>query len=289
VELLTMSLPEGFLFSQSNLQDYVDCQRRFQLRHIIHQAWPAVEAEPYLENERKIDRGAQFHQYVRQHLIGVSDDQIIKYVEGDEIMETWWNNYLHSVKEGVLKSLYETQSVHYEEVSLSVPIKEFRLVAKYDVLLIQPDDHWIILDWKTSQNHPKRRLLEERLQTHVYPFVLAGAGAKLTGKEHLDPGQIEMIYWFTNQPEQPEHFVYDTSRYREDERTLNSLVATVSQKTDPIFPLTPDVKRCLYCTYRSLCNRGVQAGDLQHVEEWTEAETPEAVRIDFDQIGEIEL
>lgn len=284
-----MALPDGFLFSQSNLQDYVDCQRRFQLHHLLHQAWPAVEAEPYIENERKIDQGAQFHQIVRRHLIGVPEDQISSLVSGDELMEGWWNNYLTSVKEGFLKALYEVGSIRYEEITLSVPVDEYRLVAKYDLLIAQPDGHWVILDWKTSQNRPKRRWLEQRLQTHVYPFVLTGAGSNLGGGDSLDPNEIEMIYWFTNQPEQPERFVYDQSRYNEDKRFLTNLVTTISQKDDPVFPLTPDVKRCLFCTYRSLCNRGVQAGDLQHLEEWTEPQSPDEVTIDFDQIGEIEL
>ena len=87
-----MTLPEGFLFSQSNLQDYVDCQRRFQLRHILHQAWPAVEAEPYLENERRMDQGAKFHKIVHQHLIGVPEEQISASISADETMQVWWGN-----------------------------------------------------------------------------------------------------------------------------------------------------------------------------------------------------
>ena len=48
------SLPEGFRFSQSSLQDYVDCRRRFQLRYLQNLAWPALQSEPALENERGV-------------------------------------------------------------------------------------------------------------------------------------------------------------------------------------------------------------------------------------------
>jgi CRISPR/Cas system-associated exonuclease Cas4 (RecB family) len=284
-----MTLPKGFLFSQSNLQDYVDCQRRFQLRHMVHLHWPAVEAEPYLENERMIDQGAQFHKIVRQYLIGVPEAQISKTLISDEVMELWWRNFLHSIKDVNLKIILEQDNQHFEEITLSVPLGEFRLIAKYDLLIIRPDGKLIILDWKTSQNHPKRMWLADRLQTHVYPFVLTGALSGFIGGIPADPGQIEMIYWFANHPDQPERFSYNKVSYHEDTRYLNNLISTIDQKSEPVFPLTPDVKRCLFCTYRSLCNRGVKPGDLQHLEEWLEPESAEDVSIDFDQIGEIEF
>lgn len=284
-----MTLPESFLVSQSNLQDYVDCQRRFQLRHLLHLHWPAVEAEPYLENERMIDQGAQFHKIVRQYLVGVPDDQISNTIVGNEIMQLWWSNFLHSIKDSNLNMIMESGNHHFEEITLSVPLGKFRLIAKYDLLVIRPDGKLIILDWKTSQNHPKRKWLADRLQTHVYPFVLTGAISGLIDGNPVDPSQIEMIYWFTNQPDQLERFYYNDMSYQEDSRYLNNLVTVIDQKSEPIFSLTPDVKRCLFCTYRSLCNRGVKPGDLQHLEEQLEPEPAEAVSLDYDQIGEIEF
>ncbi len=40
-----MALPSDFQFSQSSLQDYVDCPWRFYLRYIRQLAWPAIVAE----------------------------------------------------------------------------------------------------------------------------------------------------------------------------------------------------------------------------------------------------
>ena len=65
-----MTLQVGFQFRQSRLQDYIDCQRRFQLRHMLHIAWPAVEAMPAIENEYFIHLGASFHYLVKQHQSG---------------------------------------------------------------------------------------------------------------------------------------------------------------------------------------------------------------------------
>ncbi len=284
-----MSLPEGFLFSQSSLQDYVDCQRRFQLRYLLHQSWPAVEAEPYLENERRMDQGDRFHQIIHQHLVGLPEERITQSLSGDEVMQGWWANYLQNRQAGSLSLINRPENQLFEEITLSIPLDKFRLIAKYDLLIIDPDGSLLILDWKTSRQHPRHRWLEERLQTHVYPYVLASAGGTFLSGSQPDPAKIEMIYWFTNQPEQPESFAYSQAKYAEDQRFLLNLVTTIDRKVEKIYPLTPDVRRCLYCTYRSLCNRGVTPGDMEHLEEWTEPESAEDVSIDFDQIGEIEL
>jgi hypothetical protein len=66
-----MRLPADFRFSPSSLQDYVDCPRRFLLRHVQQVAWPALVAEPALENERRMRLGAAFHRLVRQHFLGI--------------------------------------------------------------------------------------------------------------------------------------------------------------------------------------------------------------------------
>ena len=62
-----MALAADFSFNQSSLQDYLDCQRRFELRYLLRLSWPAVEIEPALENERFLRRGSIFHRLVHQH------------------------------------------------------------------------------------------------------------------------------------------------------------------------------------------------------------------------------
>jgi len=248
-----------------------------------------VEAEPYLENEHKMDQGAQFHKIVRQFLVGIPETEITRTISGDEVMQLWWGNLLSSIKEGNLGSILAQDNQRFEEITLSVPIGKFRLIAKYDLLVLQQDGKVTIFDWKTSQNHPRRKWLADRLQTHVYPYVLVEALPGVLGGVQVDPARVEMIYWFTNQPEQPECFAYTQRDHLEDSRFLTNLIAAIDQKNEPIFPLTPDVRRCLFCTYRSLCNRGVKPGDVLQSEEWQESESAEDVTIDFDQIGEIEL
>lgn len=284
-----MTIPDDFLFSQGNLQDYIDCQRRFQLRYMLRQAWPAVEAEPFLEFEQKMEQGARFHILVRQHLSGISESRIESTLGDDWVINNWWVNFKHSYNDGFLKEILESGR-HFEEITLSAPINKFRIVAKYDLLVIQPGGKLTIVDWKTSQTRPKRKWLADRLQSHVYPYVLASSASSLTNRQHPDPVDIEMIYWFSNQPDQPERFHYDIKLYENDTRYLENLVMAIDQKPEAVFPLTPDIKRCDFCTYRSLCNRGVEPGEWHELEEWQEEQnSAENFSIDYDQIGEIEF
>jgi hypothetical protein len=249
-----------------------------------------VEAEPFLDYEHMLEQGSQFHKIVHRHLVGVPESQIEQSLGDDELMHLWWHNYQRAIKDGILEMILKPGNQRFEEITLTTPMGDYRLIAKYDLLIYQPDGKLIILDWKTSKNHLRRKWLADRLQTRVYPFVLARAASAITGGNAIAPDQIEMIYWFTNQPDQPERFSYTRSSYEQDSVYLENLISTISQKSEPIFPLTPDVNRCLFCTYRSLCDRGVKPGELHQLEEWQETKpSSEAVTIDYDQIGEIEF
>jgi hypothetical protein len=88
-----MKLPDGFQFSQGSLQDFVDCRRRFRLRYLDRLAWPALQTEPALDNERHMHLGLLFHHMVHQHLIGIPVSNLAKMIH-DEQLERWWLNFL---------------------------------------------------------------------------------------------------------------------------------------------------------------------------------------------------
>ncbi|HZY43825.1 MAG TPA: PD-(D/E)XK nuclease family protein, partial [Anaerolineae bacterium] len=92
-----MPLPTNFQFSQASLSDYVDCARRFQLRYLLEQDWPAVESEPLLERERFVDLGRRFHKLIQQHAEGISIDALMQSANEPELAR-WWPNYLATLK-----------------------------------------------------------------------------------------------------------------------------------------------------------------------------------------------
>lgn len=270
------NLKSPIQFSQASLQDYVDCRRRFQLRYLLNVAWPALEAEPALEYEAAMQQGALFHRLIQLRLLGIPAEKLAPLAKGPDLSR-WWQNYL--------TFSYPPQAALYPEVTLSMPLMGSRLVAKYDVILVKPEGGAIIYDWKTSRKRPKRSWLSERLQSRVYPYLLAQAGAHLNQGKPLRPDQIEMIYWLAEDPAEPEVFSYSSSQCKKDGTYIQSLITEIKAMSDEAFTLTPQEERCRFCTYRSLCDRGAAAGDLDEID--TEPEPAVEAEFDFDQISEI--
>lgn len=277
-----MSLPSDFQFSQGSLQDFVDCRRRFQLRYLLQIAWPAVPAEPYLENEQHLRLGALFHLMVQQHTLGVDEARLTAMAQ-EEPLAAWWQSYLRHrpVLDGVL----------FPEEILTTPFGQSgqrRLLAKMDLVAVA-DKRATIYDWKTSRHRPPRAWLANRLQTRVYPYLLVQAGAELNDGLPFAPEQVEMVYWFAGFPDRPERFVYSAQEYAQDGALLTGLLEQVTALStdDAPFPLTPDESKCRFCVYRSLCNRGVAAGDVNELD-FDDPEPAVEFDLDFEQVTEVE-
>ena len=281
-------LQPDFQFSQSSLQDFVDCQRRFLLRYIQRLAWPALETEPVLENEHFLQKGSHFHRLVQQHVLGVPKESLEKGIQESELAG-WWQHYLEWASKTIGFEGLSYPANLFPEISVSAPIGKYRLIAKYDLLVNKDDGHWLVVDWKTSRKRPRREWLLEKLQTFVYPYLLARAGASLNGGQGIEPDLIEMVYWFADFPEQPERILYSAVKFQTDENYLLSLLARISRLEGDEFRKTDRLERCAYCVYRSLCERGLQAGPIGEYPDAGEVGDGDSFDLDFDQIAEIEF
>jgi len=284
-------LPESFQFSQSSLQDYQDCRRRFQLRYILDFAWPAVQSEPALENEHFMQQGALFHRLAQQYLVGVPDEQLRRIIQDDEL-RGWWEEFVDFAEQARLFSFPALRP----EISLTAPLGPHRLVAKYDLIASHGDGRFTIYDWKTSRRQPARKWLVERLQTRVYPYLFVLAGQSLNGGQKIDPGSVEMAYWFTGssdkrgrQPAGAVTFPYSAVQLERDGAFLSELAVEIGGLGRDEFRLTSQASRCAYCVYRSLCDRGERAGALAELDEMLTEGDDRTVSIDFEQIAEIEF
>ncbi|NTU56495.1 MAG: PD-(D/E)XK nuclease family protein [Anaerolineales bacterium] len=271
--------------SQSSLQDYVDCARRFQLRYLERLSYPAIESEPALENEKHLQEGEYFHRLVQQYLIGIPSEQIAK-LANTVNLQRWWENFLADKD---LRGLRDLGGL-YPEATLSAPLGRYRLVAKYDLLAIE-NGKATIYDWKTYRRRPRNEWLSARMQTRVYRSLLVHAGAHLNNGQPFDklrtapfePEQVEMVYWFAEYPNEPARFPYTSAQYKRDWDTLVKFAEEIHDASS--YPLTDDRAKCSYCPYRSYCDRGVRAGDLEQAEAEMEAEG--LFDVNFEQIGEI--
>ncbi|NWG05994.1 MAG: PD-(D/E)XK nuclease family protein [Chloroflexi bacterium] len=272
-----MSVNQFTTLSQSSLQDYVDCARRFQLRYLDKLSYPAVESEPALENEKHQQEGEYFHRLIQQYLVGIPSRQISKMANSANL-QRWWENFLNAK---VLKGLRDLPGV-YPEATLSAPLGRYRLMAKYDLIAVK-DGKATVFDWKTYRRRPRNEWLSARMQTRVYRALLVHAGTYINNGTNFDPEQVEMIYWFADFPDEPAHFVYTSAQYKRDWDTLLKLAEEIHSTSS--YPLTDDRQKCVFCPYRSYCERGIRAGNADQAEAEMEAE--ELFDVNFEQIGEI--
>lgn len=282
-----MPLPPDFTFTQANLQDYVECRRRFQLRHLLALSWPAVEAEPADAYEATVRDGEAFHRLIHQHQLGLPVERLAALAAGaaetaggSEQLQVWWERYLAAAPA-------DLPAARYPELTLTVPLGGQRLAAKYDLVAVEPGRRAVIVDWKTGGHRPSRAWLAARLQTRVYRYVLAEAGAGLNAGHPIRPDQITMLYWFANFPDQPERLYYDVTQHAADAAYLASLAAEIAAAGEDDFFLTADEARCRFCPYRSLCGRGTEAGQMDEVEVEAEVEADWANAFDFEQVAEV--
>lgn len=279
-----MTLPVDFTFSQSNLQDYRDCPYRFYLKYILHTRWPALVVEDALEFERLSQSGARFHRLVQQYLLGVPEDRLTAMAASDPNpdLTSWWNNFLMTIPPFL-------KGDRFVETTLAASLGGYRLLAKYDLILIQPEKHMIIFDWKTSQKQPRKEWLEERIQTRLYRFLMACSANELEVQLQPAPEDMEMRYWFAPLPGPPISLPYDFDAFQEDRQYFADLIEEIKEKSLHSYPRTADETRCRFCIYRAHCNRGITGGDLEEMEALDQQPDAFETLLDFDQIGEIEF
>lgn len=271
------NLPDDFMFSQSSLQDFADCPRRFELKYLKRQRFPAQEVDDMLEFERRMAQGQTFHQLIHQHQIGIPADVLTARIQDTEISK-WFNTYLKNGLDNIPEK-------RYPEKTLTIPIADYGLLAKIDLLAV--GDSIKIVDWKTSRYIPSPEKLENRLQTRVYRYVVAKGASYLTESKTISPEQIEMIYWYSAHDGERRSFAYSQAQFKADEAYLLQLIDDIDKTLG--FPLTHETHHCKFCTYRSLCDRGREAGKLSDYDEDYDETDLDDFEIDFDQIAEIEF
>jgi hypothetical protein len=102
----------------------------------------------------------------------------------------------------------------------------------------------------------------------------------------LQQENISMEYWFPAFPEEIITLDYSNASHATSQEVISSLINEIVLKEPGTFSKTTNKKRCAYCQYRSLCERGIQAGKIDDAENEPEGDSG-INNLDFDQIEEI--
>lgn len=245
-------------FSATSLQDYLDCPRRFQLRYVLELPWPALETDSPDEMEQRAQLGRDLHRLIHQHLAGLSVAPPAG-LPPDSPLPGWWQAYR------AFAAQWPAWRV-VPEVLASAPLAGQRVAVRYDALAwpvdpSAPGPSCVILEWKTYRRPPPRAWLRRRVQSRLYPVVLAATGwPSPTSGEPDRAARLELWYWWAGPPAHVERFDYRPAALEADRAFLASLITRIEQRaiTTPEserWELTEQEHRCATCVYRSLCGR----------------------------------
>lgn len=264
-----MAIEPNFIFSANSLQDYLDCPRRFELKYILKQSWPAAMSEPVLEFEHHLQLGSRFHQLAYQFLNGVPQENLVKTIE-DPDLKTWFQNLLTYMKSINFQSTFS-------ELSVKIPIGAYQAIAVFDLLALTKEGQLLILDWKTAKRIPRKNRLADRIQTLLYPYAAFESAPAILSEFAHKAENLQMTYLFVrHNRENAITFEYGHERHEHNGKSLENLIAEICVKEPGSFERTSENRKCKFCNYRSLCERGIQAGDFHQEED----------EIDLDQVIE---
>ena len=238
-------LPDDFVFSQSNLQNFMDCALRFRLRYLERMPWPApftLEAQGF-EAERKA--GDTIHRLIRGYFEGLDPLSLLNnaLLHG-ELTEVWLRQ--------VMDAFPLTESdIYRAELRIDQILGGVPATAIYD-LVGQESGKVLIIDWKSSNRRPNFRRIRESAQKRLFPLVMAA---------HLQESQteysnLEMTFWELNFPESSFRFIYNQDLYAADLAWFIDLTAQIKNLSSEGFRASEDLRKCRYCQYQSYCRRG---------------------------------
>jgi len=273
-----MNHNDNFVFSARSLQDYLDCPRRFYLRYIRNISWPAIPGDPILEIEENLHNGRQFHQLACQFLSGIPEELLNNRTKGSPLRE-WLSTFIDYV------NTLQIGTAFVEE-TLVTELNGRQIQARYDLIFQDHDGSISIIDWKTTGAEPRKSFLQEKMQTIIYPFILAESLEELFPGNRFDERIINMRYWYVNYPRIIVEFTHGEKEQIENRKILSELISEIINKEPDDFSKTKDKSLCRFCTYRSLCERGSLAGVLTGHK--TELDLDD-LTIDFDNIGDFEF
>ncbi len=226
--------------SASALTILGQCPRLFRYIYIDHLIWPATQLT---QDPEDFESGRIFHRLVELYTKGHSLDSQLKVIAPP--VQQWWQQFLassHQQPLGHVKS----------EIPIWVTIDGFRIMAKFDRLVITPH-HIHIIDWKTHQTRPQDYVLRQQWQVKLYPLIACLASSKLTGQPDFTPEAVTLTFWFANFPDQPFNLHYSQQQFDQDYTVLSANLKYLRHLASDTYPLTQDKTGCGSCLFRSHC------------------------------------
>lgn len=241
------------------LATYQSCHLRFRFRYIDNLYWSRVWGAT--EDERRaLEQGQSFHLMARRYYMGVDTARVADPVEQQQL-EHWL---------GLLQG-YNPRSFDkefYPELDLRLNRPDLRLMAKFDLLVVEPNGRATIFDWKTERRMPRREYFRKSMQTLVYRYLLCAAGGQYSPRGKFKPEEITMVYWNPLYYSRPIELPYSEAEFQKDEEYVQKLVSHILSTPRDQFRATTQESICQRCEFQMICH-GRRAEVIDREEEET--------------------
>lgn len=242
-----MSLPTDFVASATALECYECCPRRFRHRYLEHS--PAGGPDP--KSAQRMQRGDLFHRLVVWDDLGLDTSLILESADDPDLVQQW------TAYQSFRQSLPANGELLHDQ-TLVARCGTHPVQAKLDALYLGDGGTVTIYDWKTGDRLGHERLRQSP-QSKVYPWVVWEVMRRRPGVALTDPGQVELVYWFSTAPGRPLRIPCTLELLEESSQWLTSLLHTIA--ADDEFPMTPDRSICGTCEYLAHCGVEYVQGD----------------------------
>ena len=240
------------------------CRRRFELAYLIRFDWPGLsqlDLPPANESSRL---GKAFHRLVSDWLAGrqVGPEEV---ASDDPALGRLWRQFLANPPPVGAGGLVEREIV--------LTISGAKVVAKPDLVWRDSQGGLTILDWKTAAHPAPVELAEQSCQAKLYPYLVVEA-AEALGMGVAQPDEVQMVFWFVNEPDKSLRIQHSAERHRIVGEWLRRLIEEVLAVVE--YPLTADLSECARCRYQTYCHPGGVTAPAYPAEE-----EPEPVALEY--------
>ena len=146
------------------------------------------------------------------------------------------------VAEFPLKKTYK----YFPEVEIRKRDDNLKLLARYDLVIVKPQNKLQIIDFKLGEKKIDEKYLKDSLQTKIYLYLLY-ENYKLIVNSNKKIGSLEMIYFQPNFPKEKILIKYSEEKHHENKKFLQKIIENIEGFNFE----TLEKQRVKYC---NLCN-----------------------------------
>ncbi|MBW9172451.1 PD-(D/E)XK nuclease family protein [Clostridium estertheticum] len=229
-------------YSQNLLNTFDKCPLKFKIKYLDNIRWKkdSIDDEDYYEN---MNMGLDFHLIAQRYFSN------IPLVINDSNTEL-----LHFAKSLREKFTIIDENIYLPEYEIKMRKDDIRIQAKYDLIIIKPNNKIEIWDWKTENRKLDYSEVSKRMQAIVYMYIVGERSLEIFDRE-IPFENISMSFW---QPQFKEDIItinYSKSKHKVYEEKIIDIIRRLNNYDFSLdFNIELYRKKCRYCEF---------AGDTQ--------------------------